>query len=111
MAEPSDRQIIELAKASGIVTGENMARGDDYLFRSLGTPNNVFGRDLIDFARAVRSFQSPCANCEHPTLCTDFPDQHRTCRVDAAGAPAPDPQTFPHQTPSAQPQPSDQGEK
>lgn len=81
MAEPSDRQIIELAKASGIVTGENMARGDDYLFRSLGTPTNVFGRHLIEFARAVRAFQPPCADCEHPTLCADFPDQHRTCGV------------------------------
>lgn len=56
MAEPSDREIIELAQASGIVTGENLRRGDDYLYRSHGTPTNVYGQHLIDFARAVRSF-------------------------------------------------------
>jgi hypothetical protein len=78
-----DSQIIELAKSCGIVTGENLRRGDDYLFRSLGTPTNVFGSHLVEFARAVRAWsepsQTPCAGCEHPTLCADFPGQHRNC--------------------------------
>jgi hypothetical protein len=53
MADLTDRQIINLAKSCGIVTGENLRRGSDYLFRSMGTPTNVFGGDLILFARAV----------------------------------------------------------
>jgi hypothetical protein len=79
--DPTGRQIIELAQACGIVTGENLARGDDYLYRSHGTPTNVYGRHLIEFARAVRAFLAPCDGCEHPTLCADFPEQHRTCGV------------------------------
>lgn len=53
MAEPTPRQLAELAKAAGIVTGENLRRDDDYLFRSMGTPTNVFGRHLIEFGLAA----------------------------------------------------------
>lgn len=50
----TDREIIELAKGAGIVTGENQRCADgDYRFRSVGTPTNVFGKDLIAFARAA----------------------------------------------------------
>lgn len=27
----------------------------------------------------IREAAATCADCEHPTLCTDFPDQHRSC--------------------------------
>jgi hypothetical protein len=53
----SDKEIIALAMTHGIITGENLRRGDDHLFRSMGTPTNVFGKDLIAFARAVLSKQ------------------------------------------------------
>lgn len=35
------------------VTGENMLRDQGYLYRSLGTPSNVWGRDLMEFAWRV----------------------------------------------------------
>ena len=81
----TDRDIIELAKSIGIITGENLRRGNDYLFRSMGTATNVWGRDLTAFARAARAWTPPrpmpCDDCSHPTLCADFPEQHRTCGV------------------------------
>lgn len=78
MAEPTDAQLIRLAQSNGIVTGENLRRGNDYLFRSMGTPSHVFGTDLVAFARAVLAAYGvtpthggrpcgyfDCPGCEH----------------------------------------------
>lgn len=29
----------------------------------------------------IKESPTPCADCEHPSLCADFPEQHRTCGV------------------------------
>lgn len=48
----SDEQIMEIA-GEWFHTGENQRRHDGYYYRSLGTPSNVRGSDLIAFARAL----------------------------------------------------------
>ena len=52
MTHPTDDEIMELA-GSWFHTGENQKRDDGYYYRSLGTPSNVRGSDLIEFARAL----------------------------------------------------------
>ena len=56
MTAPSDDEIMELA-GSWFYTGENQKRDDGYYYRSLGTPSNVRGSDLIEFARALLAAQ------------------------------------------------------
>lgn len=51
-ADPSDSEIMEIA-GRWFHTGENQHRADGYYYRSLGTPTNVRGSDLIEFARAL----------------------------------------------------------
>ena len=51
-ASPTDSQIMKIA-GQWFVTGENQLRHDGYYYRSLGTPTNVRGSDLVTFARAV----------------------------------------------------------
>ena len=51
-ADPSDSEIMEIA-GRWFHTGENQHRADGYYYRSLGTPTNVRGSDLIAFARAL----------------------------------------------------------
>lgn len=64
MAEPTDRQIIEMAAVSGMVTGENQRREDGYYFRSQGTPTNVRDADLVEFARRARAWKpGGCIPC------------------------------------------------
>ena len=50
----SDSEIMEIADR-WFCTGENQHRSDGYYYRSLGTPTNVRGSDLIAFARALLS--------------------------------------------------------
>ena len=50
----SDSEIMEIA-GRWFHTGENQHRADGYYYRSLGTPTNVRGSDLIAFARALLS--------------------------------------------------------
>ena len=57
MTALSDDEIMELA-GSWFYTGENQKRDDGYYYRSLGTPSNVRGSDLIEFARALLAQQS-----------------------------------------------------
>ena len=52
----SDDEIMELA-GQWFHTGENQHRADGYYYRSLGTPSNVRGSDLIEFARALLAAQ------------------------------------------------------
>jgi len=56
MTALSDDEIMELA-GSWFYTGENQKRDDGYYYRSLGTPSNVRGSDLIEFARALLAAQ------------------------------------------------------
>ena len=56
MTHPTDDEIMELA-GSWFHTGENQKRDDGYYYRSLGTPSNVRGSDLIEFARALLAEQ------------------------------------------------------
>ncbi len=56
MTHPTDDEIMELAGA-WFHTGENQKRDDGYYYRSLGTPSNVRGSDLIEFARALLAAQ------------------------------------------------------
>ena len=57
MTHPTDDEIMELA-GSWFHTGENQKRDDGYYYRSLGTPSNVRGSDLIEFARALLAEQA-----------------------------------------------------
>ena len=57
MTRPTDDEIMELAGA-WFHTGENQKRDDGYYYRSLGTPSNVRGSDLIEFARALLAEQA-----------------------------------------------------
>ena len=57
MTLPTDDEIMELAGA-WFHTGENQKRDDGYYYRSLGTPSNVRGSDLIEFARALLAEQA-----------------------------------------------------
>ena len=57
MTALSDDEIMELA-GSWFYTGENQKRDDGYYYRSLGTPSNVRGSDLIEFARALLAEQA-----------------------------------------------------
>ena len=57
MTHPTDDEIMELA-GSWFHTGENQKRDDGYYYRSLGTPTNVRGSDLIEFARALLAEQA-----------------------------------------------------
>lgn len=50
--EPTDDQIYRVAD-QWFKTGDNLLKPDGYYFRSLGTPANVRGSDLIAFARAL----------------------------------------------------------
>ena len=56
MTALSDDEIMELA-GQWFHTGENQHRADGYYYRSLGTPSNVRGSDLIAFARALLAAQ------------------------------------------------------
>ena len=56
MTALSDDEIMELA-GQWFHTGENQHRADGYYYRSLGTPSNVRGSDLIEFARALLAAQ------------------------------------------------------
>jgi len=57
MTHPTDDEIMSLA-GSWFHTGENQKRDDGYYYRSLGTPSNVRGSDLIEFARALLAEQA-----------------------------------------------------
>ena len=59
-ADPSDSEIMEIA-GRWFHTGENQHRADGYYYRSLGTPTNVRGSDLIAFARALLQRSQPVA--------------------------------------------------
>ena len=59
-ADPSDSEIMEIA-GRWFHTGENQHRADGYYYRSLGTPTNVRGSDLIEFARALLHRSQPVA--------------------------------------------------
>lgn len=59
-ADPSDSEIMEIA-GRWFHTGENQHRADGYYYRSLGTPTNVRGSDLIEFARALLQRSQPVA--------------------------------------------------
>ena len=59
-ADPSDSEIMEIA-GRWFHTGENQHRADGYYYRSLGTPTNVRGSDLIAFARALLHRSQPVA--------------------------------------------------
>ena len=56
----SDSEIMEIA-GRWFHTGENQHRADGYYYRSLGTPTNVRGSDLIEFARALLHRSQPVA--------------------------------------------------
>lgn len=56
----SDSEIMEIADR-WFCTGENQHRSDGYYYRSLGTPTNVRGSDLIEFARALLHRSQPVA--------------------------------------------------
>ena len=64
MTHPTDDEIMELA-GSWFHTGENQKRDDGYYYRSLGTPSNVRGSDLIEFARALLAEQAKDAATDH----------------------------------------------
>ena len=64
MTHPTDDEIMELAGA-WFHTGENQKRDDGYYYRSLGTPSNVRGSDLIEFARALLAEQAKDAATDH----------------------------------------------
>ena len=70
MTHPTDDEIMELA-GSWFSHRENQKRDDGYYYRSLGTPSNVRGSDLIEFARALLAEQArPTASCRRPArLC------------------------------------------
>ena len=59
-ADPSDSEIMEIA-GRWFHTGENQHKTDGYYYRSLGTPTNVRGSDLIAFARALLHRSQPVA--------------------------------------------------
>ena len=63
-ADPSDSEIMEIA-GRWFHTGENQHRADGYYYRSLGTPTNVRGSDLIEFARALLHRSQPVAVVEN----------------------------------------------
>lgn len=46
-------KIIEVAKACGMVTGENQHSAVGYLYRSRGVASNVIESDLVEFAHAI----------------------------------------------------------
>ncbi len=50
----TDRQAIDLIEQI-FVTGENLKHDRDVLFRSKGTPSNVWGMDLVWLVRAVEA--------------------------------------------------------
>ena len=56
----SDSEIMEIADR-WFCTGENQHKTDGYYYRSLGTPTNVRGSDLIEFARALLHRSQPVA--------------------------------------------------
>ena len=74
MTHPTDDEIMELAGA-WFHTGENQKRDDGYYYRSLGTPSNVRGSDLIEFARALLAEQART----EPDLDTQRADFHKWC--------------------------------
>lgn len=74
MTHPTDDEIMELA-GSWFYTGENQKRDDGYYYRSLGTPSNVRGSDLIEFARALLAEQART----EPDLDTQRADFHKWC--------------------------------
>ena len=69
MTHPTDDEIMELAGA-WFHTGENQKRDDGYYYRSLGTPSNVRGSDLIEFARALLAEQAKDAAEDAELLAT-----------------------------------------
>jgi len=69
MTHPTDDEIMELA-GSWFHTGENQKRDDGYYYRSLGTPSNVRGSDLIEFARALLAEQAKDAAEDAELLAT-----------------------------------------
>ena len=78
MTHPTDDEIMELA-GSWFHTGENQKRDDGYYYRSLGTPSNVRGSDLIEFARALLAEQPAV---QQPAEDAGLLDRHGKIRGD-----------------------------
>ena len=78
MTALSDDEIMELA-GSWFYTGENQKRDDGYYYRSLGTPSNVRGSDLIEFARALLAAQPAV---QQPAEDAGLLDRHGKIRGD-----------------------------
>jgi hypothetical protein len=78
MTHPTDDEIMELAGA-WFHTGENQKRDDGYYYRSLGTPSNVRGSDLIEFARALLAEQPAV---QQPAEDAGLLDRHGKIRGD-----------------------------
>ena len=78
MTALSDDEIMELA-GSWFYTGENQKRDDGYYYRSLGTPSNVRGSDLIEFARALLAAQPAV---QQPAEDAELLDKHGKIRGD-----------------------------
>ena len=84
----SDSEIMEIA-GRWFHTGENQHRADGYYYRSLGTPTNVRGSDLIAFARALLSSHHEDGGRAEPVWCSCgdgiMPDTGAKCGVCASG--------------------------
>lgn len=83
MTHPTDDEIMELA-GSWFHTGENQKRDDGYYYRSLGTPSNVRGSDLIEFARALLAEQARTQTHKLDSQIHDSSATHVHATVDAA---------------------------
>jgi len=78
MTHPTDDEIMKLA-GEWFHTGENQKRDDGYYYRSLGTPSNVRGSDLIEFARALLAAQPAV---QQPAEDAGLLDRHGKIRGD-----------------------------
>jgi hypothetical protein len=96
-AEPTDAAIMAIA-GQWFVTGENLHKPDGYYYRSLGTPANVRGSDLIEFARAILAAQAaaPAAQPEgvamadtQPTMAEVADEQLAALFTKSSGGPNP----------------------
>jgi len=81
MTHPTDDEIMELA-GSWFHTGENQKRDDGYYYRSLGTPSNVRGSDLIEFARALLAEQAQEPKAEDAPSDAELLDSRGNIRSD-----------------------------
>ena len=81
MTHPTDDEIMELAGA-WFHTGENQKRDDGYYYRSLGTPSNVRGSDLIEFARALLAEQAQEPKAEDAPSDAELLDSRGNIRSD-----------------------------